>query len=71
MHEQSETIRRADGRWVNVYGRRTPKAGRQLPGTADYPTMEDAVKAARERSESYQENEDKPRKRHRTILEGD
>jgi hypothetical protein len=49
-HEQSETIQRKDGKWVNVYGRRTPKAGQQLPGTGAYATVEEAVKAAKARS---------------------
>ena len=51
MHEQSETIQLPNKRWVNVYGRGTPKAGEKLPGTPDYPTVEDAVGAARKRSE--------------------
>lgn len=49
-HEQSETIQRADGKWINVYGRRTSKAGQQLPGTEAYDTVEDAVAAAKKRS---------------------
>mgnify|MGYP001565877490 CR=1 FL=1 len=49
MHEQSETIQR-DGKWINVYGRKTPKAGQQLPGTPTYGTVEEAVEAAKERS---------------------
>lgn len=53
MHEQSETIQRKDGRWVNVYGRDLPQAGRQLPGTMDYGTMEEAVSAAKARSKSF------------------
>lgn len=49
-HEQSETVQRPDGKWVNVYGRRTPQAGQQLPGTGAYATMQEAVRAAKERS---------------------
>lgn len=51
MHEQSETIKR-NGKWINVYGRSLSKAGQQLPGTSEYNTMEEAVKAAKERSEN-------------------
>lgn len=49
-HEQSETVQRADGKWINVYGRGTPKAGQQLPGTPAYTTSGEAVRAARARS---------------------
>jgi hypothetical protein len=51
-HEQSETIQRLDGRWINVYGKGTPHAGRQLPDTQDYSTVEEAVSAAQTRSNS-------------------
>lgn len=49
-HEQSETIQREDGRWINVYGRDTPKAGQQLPGTADFATVQEAEAVAKARS---------------------
>ncbi|MDP2622001.1 MAG: hypothetical protein Q8P46_17815 [Hyphomicrobiales bacterium] len=51
-HERSETVQRPDGRWINVYGRDTPKAGQQLPGTPDFQTVDAAVAAAKQRSES-------------------
>lgn len=51
MHEQSETVER-DGRYFNVYGKRTPKAGQTLPGEEDgHATLSEAVRAARKRSE--------------------
>jgi hypothetical protein len=51
-HEQSETVQRPDGRWINTYGRAIKgKAGQQLPDTLDYSTVEEAVKAAKQRSE--------------------
>lgn len=50
MHEQSETIQLPSGRWVNVYGRRTPKAGQPLPNSGDFETVEEAVAAAKARS---------------------
>lgn len=52
MHEQSETIER-DGKFFNVYGRDTPKAGQDLPGERPYDTMGDAVTAAKARSHSF------------------
>lgn len=51
MHEQSETIQTPDGRWINVYGRATPQAGQQLPGTDAYGSMDEAVRAAKTRSD--------------------
>lgn len=56
MHEQSETVKREDGKWINVYGRNTPQAGQQLPGTAVHDTVESAVDEARKRSESFDEH---------------
>ncbi len=56
MHEQSETIQRDDGKYVNVYGRNTPKAGQQLPknetgvGHKVYDNVQDAVREAVQRS---------------------
>lgn len=55
MHEQSETVEK-DGKWVNVYGSKTPNAGKPLPKRYDfeqddYRTVEEAVSAARRRSE--------------------
>lgn len=49
-HEASETVQRADGKWINVYGRGLPQAGQQLPGSGEYGTAEEAVEAARLRS---------------------
>ena len=51
-HEQSETIQRSDGKWVNVYGRDLPKAGEPLPGSGVFGTAEEAVAAAKKRSQS-------------------
>ena len=51
-HEKSETIER-DGKWINVYGKDLPKAGRQLPGSGKYNTSEEAVAAAKKRSRAY------------------
>jgi hypothetical protein len=53
MHEQSETIKRADGKWINVYGRKTKKAGQLLPGSGVFDTVEEAVESAKERSKSF------------------
>jgi hypothetical protein len=50
-HEQSETVQRPDGKWINVYGEKTKNAGKQLPGTPAYNTVEEAVEAAKKRSE--------------------
>ena len=55
-HEQSETIQRADGKWVNVYGRATGQAGQPLPPRFPYErdaydTVEEAVAAASRRSQ--------------------
>lgn len=52
-HEQSETIQRPDGKWINVYGHALPRAGQQLPGTPTYDTVDDAVSAAKARSASF------------------
>ena len=53
MHEQSETVQR-NGKWVNIYGKKTPKAGLVLPGEEKgYATVEEAVAAARKRSEAH------------------
>ena len=30
-HEQSETVQDKRGRWINVFGRKTPQAGKPLP----------------------------------------
>jgi hypothetical protein len=53
MHEQSETVQRSDGRWINVYGKALPQAGQPLPNSSDYGTVEEAVTAAKARSESF------------------
>ncbi len=55
MHEQSETTQTPDGRWVNVYGRKTPTAGQPLPlrypyESESYPTVGTASAAAARRS---------------------
>jgi hypothetical protein len=51
MHEQSETIQR-DGKFYNVYGKGTPKAGQDLPDSPAYDTLDAAVAAAKLRSET-------------------
>lgn len=55
-HEQSETIQNKLGRWFNVFGKNTPQAGQPLPRKykwekPDYETVEEAVAAAKKRSE--------------------
>lgn len=52
-HEQSETVQDKTGKWINVYGQKTPKAGQQLPGTPKYNSVDEAVEAAKKRSESF------------------
>lgn len=51
-HEQSNTIQLPNGRWVNVYGKRTPRAGQRLDDL-DYGTVGEAVDAAKARSKSF------------------
>ena len=53
MHEQSETVQREDGKWINVYGKGTPQAGTQLPDSDAYDSKLEAVAAAKARSEGY------------------
>ena len=81
-HEQSETVQ-VGGKWVNVYGRKTKKAGQPLPKVFEwerdsYDTVEQAVEAAKRRSEETDLPEtDLPetqlprRKRPPTILRGE
>ena len=57
-HEQSETIQTKSGKWINVYGRKTKKAGQILPGEREYDTLEEAVEAAKKRSKSYDSAEE-------------
>ena len=52
-HERSETIQRKDGQWINVFGRVTNRYGQQLPGTKSFSSKEEAVKAAKERSQAF------------------
>jgi hypothetical protein len=52
MHEQSETIQTPRGTWINVYGLRTRTPGLRLPGSGEYNTLEEAVEAAKMRSQS-------------------
>ena len=54
-HEQSESIQNQFGKWINVFGRKTKRAGEALPRLYEfeqdeYDTVSDAVKAAEERS---------------------
>ena len=52
-HEQSETIQAPDGSWINVYGKATPLAGKQLPGSSRHSTADEAVAEAVARSEAF------------------
>lgn len=54
MHEQAETIQLPSGRWANVYGRATPRAGQRLD-SLDFGTVEEAVTAAKARSAASDE----------------
>lgn len=65
-HEQSETIQLQNGKWTNVYGSKTKKAGQQLPGEKEYDSVDEAVKAAIKRSKSFDKSN-----RHSTILIGE
>ena len=51
-HENSETVQReSDGRWINIYGEGTGKnKGKKLPISGDWATVEEAERAAKERS---------------------
>lgn len=60
MHEQSETVQRPDGKWVNVYGANTPQAGQQLPDTPTFDTVDAAVNAAKQRSQDYGHDHPEP-----------
>lgn len=56
-HEQSETIQNDAGQWINVYGQATKRAGQPLrskfPFERDvYGSVEEAVEAARKRSQN-------------------
>ena len=51
-HEQSETIE-VDGKYILIYGRETPKAGQQLPGTPQFESQQQADEYAHRRSESF------------------
>lgn len=62
-HEVSETVQdQRTGKWVNVYGRGTKKAGQRLPqdatglGHKEYDTVDDAVTEAKARSASYEKD---------------
>jgi hypothetical protein len=63
-HEQSETIQDKFGRWLNVFGKNTKRAGEPLKKKYSfeketYETVEEAVEAAKRRSKE----EGKERKR--------
>ena len=63
-HEESESIQ-IDGKWRNVYGRKTKLAGEPLPRMYEfekdeYDTVEEAVAAAKERSGRYGRETAKP-----------
>ena len=42
-----EVKKRSDGRWIVVYGKKFPQAGKVWKGTSDYATREEAVAAVR------------------------
>ena len=65
-HEQSETIQLKNGKWTNVYGEKTKKAGQRLPGEIEYNTVDEAVSAAKKRSKSFDKSN-----RHSTLLNGE
>jgi hypothetical protein len=51
-HENSETIKGPDGRWINVYGGSKRPLPKKYPYEQDaYDSVEDAVRAARRRSQ--------------------
>lgn len=53
-HEQSETVQDPrSGKWVNVYGRKTKRAGERIPGTGEYDTVKEAEDEAKKRSKNY------------------
>ena len=69
-HEQSETVQDKLGRWINVFGSKTPSAGKPLPKKYEferesYETVEAAVAAAKRRSEAEGKTH---KKRGRTML---
>ena len=74
MHEQSETVQRPDGKWINVYGRKTPKAGEPLPGMPAYDSVDAAVAAAKKRSEEEgkrereREQQEERRRQRRSLI---
>lgn len=45
--EMYEVKKRADGRWIVVYGKDMPQAGKQWKGTKDYSTRELAIAAVK------------------------
>ena len=57
MHEKSETIQNAKGKWINVYGKGLPKEGQVLPilhprfEKEEYDTEREAVASAKQRSD--------------------
>jgi hypothetical protein len=51
-HEQSETIKR-NGKWINVFGKKTKRAGDKLPGSGTFKTVDAASKAAGRRSAAF------------------
>jgi len=59
MHEQSETIQLSNGKFTNVFGRKTKNAGKKLPGEIEYDTLNEAVNAAKKRSKSFDKNKRK------------
>ena len=81
-HENSITIQRGDGKWINVVGdtpafSKRPSVGldkvklrrKRPPLDGVYPTMRKAVEAAKKRSKEYRGPHVPPRPRP-TIAEG-
>src|SRR6267378_1623223 len=63
-HEESETIEE-NGKWTNIYGQRTPHAGKKLPllfhyEKPYYDTEQEAVNAAKRRSNDWHYEELRP-----------
>ena len=58
-HELSETTQYLLGQWINIHGKKTPRAGQPLPAIypwetegQTWPTMQEAEAAAKQRSQN-------------------
>src|SRR5882672_10998665 len=63
-HEVGETVER-EGRWVNVYGKSTPNAGKDLPPLfsyeqPSYASEAEAIAADKQRSQDWHYEELRP-----------